>query len=140
VRKFKRKPKKGMLQQEEMVISPIEYPVSQVDKEELYRRYFFYWKSWHDELIVSFDDALNRKKQTECFAEAIKNLNELKPLLKKEKQDIVESFIRKLEELQVSLDKDTYNFDALRLKSRAERLRKDISLELSPSKIKESLL
>lgn len=140
VRKFKRKPKKEALSQEEMVLQPIEYPISQIDKEELYRRYFLYVRSWQDELIESFNGHINRKKQSECIVQSIRNLNELKQLLKKEKQDTAELFISKLRDLQSALDKDVFNFNTAKIKSQVERLKKDIVLELSPDKIKEALL
>jgi len=139
-RKFKRKPKKEALQQEEMVLEPVEYPVSQIDKEELYRRYFLYLRSWNDELIESFNGAVNRKKQAECIIQLIRNLNEIKQLLKDEKQDLAEIFINKFRDLQDSLDKDLFNFDTARLKLQVERLKKNIDSELSLSKIKELLL
>lgn len=139
-RKFKRKSKKEALQQEEMVLQPIEYPISQIDKEELYRRYFLYLKSWQDELVESFNGNINRKKQSECIIQLVRNLNELKQLLKKEKQDIAAVFIKKFQNLQDSLDKDLFNFNTAKIKSQVERLKKDINAELSVAKIKELLL
>jgi len=48
-RKFTRKSKKPG-QPVQMVLAPEEYKGPDMSKEELYRQYFLFWKSWHDEL------------------------------------------------------------------------------------------
>ncbi|MBM3255730.1 MAG: hypothetical protein FJZ08_05460, partial [Candidatus Omnitrophica bacterium] len=46
VRKFTRKSKKEDLHREEMVLAPQEYQKPKLSKEEEYRQYLLYWKSW----------------------------------------------------------------------------------------------
>ena len=61
VRKFTRKSKNPV--EEVMVLAPEEYKGPQQTKEELYRQYFLFWKSWQDELIESLLQNKSNKKK-----------------------------------------------------------------------------
>lgn len=140
VRKFTRKPKKENLPREEMVLSPIEYEAPKMSKEELYRQYLLYWKSWHDELIESLSSGSNRKKQFDCAAEAIKNLEQLKILLNEDAQKRLAVYLKQLTDLTDSIKKDTYASDVSSHRLNAERIKRNILRDFSYSKIKESLI
>src|SRR3990167_4305344 len=84
VRKFTRKRKKEDLPQEEMVLAPEEWKGPQMTKEQMYRQYFMFWKSWQDELVESLLQKRSQKKQIDCSLEAIKNLLSLRALLNTE--------------------------------------------------------
>ena len=139
VRKFTRKPKKENLPQEEMVLAPEEY-VPEVNKEELYRQYFLFWKSWQSELIDSLVQKRSHKKQMECVEEAIKNLMNMRSLLNEEKQRRLDPYIGRTEELKSSIARDVYGASAFTSAQAAERLRMNILRDFSYNKIKDSLL
>lgn len=139
VRKFTRKPKKDSLPREEIVAAPQEYKAPVMSREEQYRQYFLYWKSWQDELINSLTNTTNPKKQIGCIAEAIKNLQELKGLLKEEKQKILSDYINQMERLKNAITQDIYGIHAVTSRYEAERLRRDILQLFSYPKIKDYL-
>ena len=62
-RKFTRKSKKPD-QAVEMVLVPQEYKGPNMTKEELYRQYFLYWKSWQEELINALTQKTSQKKKS----------------------------------------------------------------------------
>ena len=139
VRKFTRKPKKEGLPHEEMVLAPEEYKGPQMTKEELYRQYFLYWRSWQDELIESLRSGKNHKKQIGCLDEAIKNLGELRSLLSEDKQKKLDIYINQLKDLKELVNKDIYgnNLDGNRMT--AERIKRNILRDFSYNKIKDYL-
>lgn len=138
VRKFTRKSKKEQLQQEELVLVPEEY-TCKATKEELYRQYFLFWKSWHDELINSLTVGANHKKQITAAGEALKNLEQLKAMLNEEKQKKLEVYIDKLKSLSELIAKDIYGNNIGNNRWEAERLKKSILRDFSYNKIKNSL-
>ena len=140
VRKFTRKPKKEDLPKEEMVLSPEEYKTPQVSKEEIYRQYFLFWKSWHDELIVSLQEGANHKKQIDCVREAIENLTQLKILFNEEKQKNIDVYINQLKDLEDLIAKDIYGSAIARNRLAAERIKRNILRDFSYSKIKDYLM
>jgi len=143
VRKFTRKPKKDELPQEEMVLVPEEYKPT-MTKEDLYRQYLLYWKSWQDELIESLVNrgasTYNYKKQLSCAEQAIKNLEQLKALLNEEKQKELDKYIVKMRNLQAEIRDNSYPVELLTYRAAAERLRRAILRDFSFNKVKGSLL
>ena len=139
VRKFTRKPKKENLPVEEMVVAPEEYIAPQITKEELYHQYLLYWKSWHDELINSLHKGASYKKQIECIDEAIKNLEQLGPLLKEEKIKILDTSISQMQDLRGKIARDIYGNDVDRNRSNAENIKRNILRDLSYRKMKDYL-
>lgn len=139
VRKFTRKPKKENLPQEEMILAPEEYKGPQMTKEEAYRQYFLFWKSWHDELIESLLQRRSQKKQIDCAEEAIKNLINLRVLLSIDMQKNLDVYILKLKELQDQISTDSYGNNAITNAQRAERIKMDILKRFSYSKIRKDI-
>jgi len=139
VRKFTRKHKKDTSVQEEMVLAPEEYKGPQMTKEELYRQYFLFWKSWHDELIESLIRGTNHKKQIDCANEAIKNLEQLRSLLNLEKQKKLYIYINELRDLKDLVTKDIYGNNITKSRSIAERIKMNILRDFSYPKIKDYL-
>jgi len=140
VRKFTRKPQKEDLPRQELVLVPQEYSGPQMTKEELYRHYFLYWKSWHGELIVSLYPQGNHKKQMECINEAIKNLTKTKGLLSAERNKEVDAYLLQLENLKDLISRDVYGNNTVNTRAKAEQLKRNILRDLSYSEIKESLI
>lgn len=140
VRKFTRKPKKENLPREEMVLTPEEYKGPQMTKEELYRQYFLFWKSWQDELINSLSYEANHKKQIACAVEAIKNLMNLRGLLNDQRQKQLDIYIGQLNDLKWLIAKDSYGNNIASNRQKAERIRKNILQKFSYNKIKDYLI
>jgi hypothetical protein len=140
VRKFTRKPKKEALPQEEMVLVPEEYKGPQITKEEQYRQYFLFWKSWQDELITSLLEKRSQKKQIDCAKEAIRNLVSLKAFLNEEKQKKLDIYINRLNDLQGQISQDLYGSNIVTHLQEAERIRRDILRNFSYHKISKDIV
>lgn len=139
VRKFTRKPRKESQPKQELVLVPEEYKPPRMTKEEVYRQYFLYWKSWHDELINSLSTGSSYKKQIDTANEAIKNLESLRAALQEAKQKKLDVYINQLKDLKNEIAQDLYgnNISANRLT--AERIRRSILRDFSYNKIKDYL-
>ncbi|MFA5114496.1 MAG: hypothetical protein WC469_00320 [Candidatus Omnitrophota bacterium] len=137
-RKFTRKSKKEA-PREEMILAPEEYHGPKMSKEEIYRQYFLYWKSWHGELIQSLTDGKNRKKQIDCVGEELKNLYQLRSMLNSDMQGRLDTYINKVQDLKSSLMRDIYGSKLEDNRQRAERIRMDILRDFSYIRIKDSL-
>ena len=139
VRKFTRKPKQENEPQDEMVVAPEEYKVLVVSKEEQYRQYFLFWKSWHDELIQSFFSTTNRKKYISCADEAIENLSQIHPLLKPEKQTRLDAYLLRLKQLRDAIINDVYGQNSNAHRDEAETIKRGILRYFSYSQVKDYL-
>ena len=139
VRKFTRKPRKENLPKQELVLVPEEYKPPRMTKEEAYRQYFLYWKSWHDELINSLSTGSSHKKQIDCANEAIKNLEQLRAALQEAKQKKLDVYINQLKDLDKGIAEDLYGNDISVNRLTAERIRRNILHEFSYNKIKDYL-
>jgi len=139
IRKFTRKPKKENLAKEELVLEPEEYTGSALTKEELYRQYFLFWKSWQEELIASLSEGSNYKKRLDCAEEVIKNLKELRLLLVEERSKKLEGYINQMSVLGGAIEKDIYGVNILKHRLNAERLERIILKQFVYYKVKDYL-
>ena len=135
VRKFTRKPKEHKLQ-EEPVLVPQDYSLSDLSTEERYRQYFLFWKSWQDELITAMNPQTSYKKKKECVQEAINNLEEIRALLLEEKQKELDVYLERLRHLSSAIIQDIYGTRLIINKSRAESLKRSILRDFSYSNVK----
>ena len=140
VRKFTRKQKKDNIPQEEMVLAPEEWKGPQMTKEQMYRQYFMFWKSWQDELIESLLQKRSQKKQIDCSSEAIKNLIGLRGLLNSDSQKKLDNYIGQTKGLRDSISRDSYGSSSLGFANTAERIRRNILKDFSYNKVKNYLL
>jgi len=140
VRKFTRKPKKEDASIEELVLVPEEYSSPQMSRDELYQKYFIYWKSWQDELIVSLYPGGNHKKQMDCVNEASNNLAKIKGLLSANKNKQVDVYLAQLENLRGLISQDLYSNNTTNNRTKAEQLKRNILRDLSYKKIKDYLM
>jgi len=138
VRKFTRK-RKTEAPKEPMVLVPQEYKAPQMSKEEVYRQYFLYWRSWHDELINSLSGGANHKKQMDCINEALKNLKQLRQGLQEARQKKLDNYIKQLEDLRGSIREDLYGTNVAQNRLSAERIKRAILREFSYEKVKKYL-
>ena len=140
VRKFTRKRKKENLPKEELVLAPEEYKPPKMTKEEVYRQYVLYWKSWHDELINSLSGGASHKKQIYCANEALKNLDSLRGTLQEARQKKLDIYINQLKDLKKEIEKDLYGNNVSSNRLTAERIRRSILRDFSYNKIKDYLV
>ncbi|MCX5707486.1 MAG: hypothetical protein NTY14_00660 [Candidatus Omnitrophica bacterium] len=139
-RKFVRKPNPESLKKEEVVFAPQEYKDEGVTNADLYRQYFLYWKTWQDELIDSLESSGNRKRQIDSLNEGLKNLDNIKPLVKPEAAARLEAYIKDLQELREAIIKDDYANRVADNRRQAERIKRAILDDFSFGKIKDSIL
>jgi len=138
VRKFTRKSKKDKFPEKDIVLVPEEYK-SNMTKEEQYRQYFVFWKSWQDELIAALVKGGSYKRQIDCTEEAIKNLVSLRALLIEEKQNKIGYYINRLNSLKEAISQDIYGYALDLNRQTAERIRRNILRDFSYNKIKGCL-
>jgi hypothetical protein len=141
VRKFTRKSKRDAKEKQELVLAPEEYKPAFANKEEAYRQYFLYWKSWHDELINSLSGigTISNKKQVDCVNETIKNLEDMKKILKETKQKELDVYIKQLNDLKDAIKQDSYGRSLTMNRMAAERIKRYILRDFSYDKVKESM-
>lgn len=138
VRKFTRKSKKSDTAVE-MVLAPEEYKGPNMTKEELYRQYFLYWKSWQDELINALTQKSSLKKKIDCAQEALRNLFNMKMLLVADAQKNFDKHITKSNDLLSQMRNDTYGTNDNRNCQAAQLNKANIERELSYPKIRNYL-
>ncbi|KPK97182.1 MAG: hypothetical protein AMJ95_10405 [Omnitrophica WOR_2 bacterium SM23_72] len=139
VRKFTRKPKTQEFPEEEMILAPEEYEPIVLSPGERYQQDFLFWKVWQDELIVSLQEKRSQKKQLDCVKQAIKNLENLRPLLKDELRQSLEHYIEQEMRLMDSIEKDIYGGQTSTNMSSAERIKRNILRDFAYGKIKGHL-
>ncbi len=140
VRKFTRKKKKDNMPQEEMVVSPQEYPAPVLSKEQLYRKYFLYWQSWQDELIEALLYPTSRKRMLDCADQSIQNLKYMQVMLNDKAKAKLDNYINQMQGLRSMIDGDIYNQQVVYERSTAERVRRDIFRDFPYHKIKDKLI
>lgn len=125
VRKFTRKSKKSD-QSVQMVLVPEEYKGPNMTKEELYRQYYLYWGSWHDELINALVQKSSLKKKMDCAQEALKNLVNMKKMLVEDAQKNFDVEISRFNDLLSSIKSDAYGANDSRNLRLAERIKSSV--------------
>ena len=137
-RKFTRKSKKAD-QAIEMVLIPEEYKGPNMTKEEIYRQYFLFWKSWQDELINALTQRSSLKKKIDCGQEALKNLVNMRGLLVAPAQKNLDAYIDRSRDLISDMQSDIYGSNDNRSIQTAERLKSDIQRVFIYPKIRNYL-
>jgi hypothetical protein len=144
VRKFTRKSNKDKEAEVEMVLAPEEYK-SMMTKDDYYRQYLLYWKSWQGELIESLNISGrgnvggNYKKQKDCVNQAITNLINMRTLLNPDLEVKLDKYISRMNVLKDSIVSDPYSNLADSNRQQAEQLRRDILKNFSYNYVKASL-
>lgn len=137
-RKFTRKSKKSN-QPVQMVLAPEEYKGPDMSKEELYRQYYIYWKSWQDELINALTLKSSLKKKVDCAQEALKNFVNMKMQLLPEARKNFDATIARFNELLVSLNKDVYGSADNSNCQEATQIKANISRDFAYAKVRNYL-
>ena len=137
-RKFTRKSKKTD-QVVEMVLTPEEYKGPDLSKEQLYRQYFLFWKSWQDELISALTYNGSLKKKIDCAKEALKNLINMRTLFAATAQNNFDPYIARSNNLISDMQSDTYGSNNSRNIQVAQHLKSDIQRGFIYPKIRNYL-
>ena len=138
VRKFTRKSNKE--KPEEMVLAPEEWKGPKMTKEEQYRQYYIFWKSWQDELMNVFSRNSPQKKKVDCAHQAVKNLVNMRALLNESKQKQLDPYIKQMVDLEGDIKSDVYGASDNALGQRSERLKMNIQQNFSYNDIKNDLI
>jgi hypothetical protein len=109
-----------------MVLAPEEYKGPDMTKEDLYRQYFLFWKSWHDELENALTQRSSLKKKVDCAQEALKNLINMKGMLVGDMQKNIDVYVNRMIELLAAIKSDVYGTNDSRNLQTAERIKMDI--------------
>lgn len=139
VRKFTRKQKKEK-EPEELVLAPEEYKPPARTPEEIYRGYFLFWKSWHDELLNALaQESTSQKKRIDCAQEAIKNLSSMKDMLNEPAQKKLNKYVVQLKDLRDSFKQDLYGSNYSRHFQTAERIKLSVIKDFSFAKTRNNI-
>jgi hypothetical protein len=140
-RKFVRKAKTEKENPEEVIYVPQEYPVQVTSNEDMYRNYYTFWKSWHQELIEVLSEGQNHKKQVECINEVISNLNKMKDLLVPDAQGGLNEYIQKVIPIQGEIVSNRSNPGNLAImKAKLESIKSKIARDYIIKKIKQKII
>lgn len=139
-RKFVRKPKPENIKKEEVVFAPEEYKNEGVSNQDLYLRFFTFWKAWQDELIDSLEKNGNRKRQISSLNEAVKNLENILPLIAPESAGKLDYYIKQLRSLREAVERDIYSNSVSDNRHRADRLKREIIRDFSFNNIKDKII
>ena len=77
-RKFARRKKEKEEKHAPIIVKTFDYS-KDLRVDELYKRHFLFWQSWHSELIDRMDSSY--KKRSECYAHIISSLSEMNKYL-----------------------------------------------------------
>ena len=138
-RKFTRKSKKEKAP-EEMVLSPEEWKGPKMTKEEMYRQYYLFWKSWQDELINALSQGASLKKKNDCAEQADKNLLGMRTMLNETKQKQLDIYLKQVDSLASAIKSDIYGASNNSNRQAAENIRRNILQRFSYGDIKNDLL
>ncbi|MBL7084870.1 MAG: hypothetical protein ISS43_02035 [Candidatus Omnitrophica bacterium] len=138
-KKFVRKPKEE--KQIEVVVHTQEYS-SEYSPEQIYKKYFLFWRSWHEELVNSLNaQEGNRKKLISAAKKSVENLQQMRQLLLPEKQDRLDIYILEQKSIVRELNKRRLSpAQRLKIKTRLEKQRRQIQKEFGYSHIQEHLI
>ena len=134
-RKFTRK--KKVEEKPAPVITMYDYS-KDLRVDELYKKRFLYWKTWHIELIERLDE--NYKKRIECYEHTVMNLYEMKKYLNDAKFDELSPFIEQIESVEQDIGEKNFSKGQKNKIARLlEYTRRKIEKGFSYSKVKNFL-
>jgi len=134
-RKFTRK--KKVEEKPAPVITMYDYK-KDLRVEELYKKRFLFWKSWHGELIDRLDETY--KKRIDCYDQALMNLQEMKNYLAPAKAAELELFAEKMKALDPDIRKKRLTeLETREMKSSLEKMKRRIDNEFSYSNVENFL-
>lgn len=139
-KKFVRKSKVEEKEADEVVVAPEEYPAPAADNHALYRQYFLFWRTWHDELVDSLEVNGNHKRQIESVEEAVTNLVNLRLLIDEPSRARLDVSIGALRGLRDAVAKDFYYQKVEANRKTARDIRRQIVDSFSYAKVRGNIL
>lgn len=134
-RKFVRQPKQK--QKPIPVVQTVDYS-KDLRVEELYKKHFLFWKSWHNELIDRLEE--NYKKRISCFDSLISSLKSMRKYLSEEKAAEIDPFISQIEALEPEIKQERLSTsEAYRIRTTLEKTRRQIDKRFSYRDVKDFL-
>ncbi len=134
-RKFVRKPKEK--EKPTPVVQTIDYSVG-LRSEELYKKHFLFWQSWHTELIDRIGD--NFKKRTVCYDQIMTSLKSMRKYLIEEKARELDPFIVQIESIGKDTKKERLSAtEVYRIKTVLEKTKRQIDKRFSYRDVKNYL-
>ena len=134
-RKFTRKKRKQP--RPTPVITTFDY-AKDLRVEELYKKRFLYWKTWHTELLNRMDAGY--KKRVACYDHALMNLKEMQKYLKDAKISEIEPLVEKLQSIDPDIRKKRLSKgEEVRMRRVLEKTKRQIDKNFSYSKVKDYL-
>lgn len=106
--------------------------------EELYKKRFLFWRSWHGELIDRMGGTY--KKRIECYDQAVMNLMEMEKYLRGELASELEPFIEDMKSISPDIKKRKLSKgEQIKLKSLLEKTKRRVDKKFSYPRVKDSL-
>ncbi|NQV04388.1 MAG: hypothetical protein HQ532_02720 [Candidatus Omnitrophica bacterium] len=106
--------------------------------EELYKKRFLFWRSWHGELIDRMGGTY--KKRIECYDQTVMNLMEMEKYLRGELASELKPFIEDMKSISSDIkEKKLSKSEQIKLKSLLEKAKRSIDKKFSYPKVKDSL-
>jgi len=119
------------------VITTFDY-AKELRVDELYKKRFLFWKSWHGELIDRMDGGY--KKRAECYGQMMENLLEMQKYLNGQKSAEIEAFITEIKSIDPDVKKkDLTNSERYRIKQVLEKTKRLIDKRFAYSDVKDFL-
>ena len=139
-KKFVRKKNLEKKQKKHHVLVAYDAKQETPQAEGLYKKRYFFWKTWHLELVNRLD--MNYKKRTLCFDRALQKLIEMQEFLNEQKKEDLEILISRLKALEpaVKKNKNLLQTDLNKLKRSLEKIRRQIEANFGYLDVKDSLV
>lgn len=135
-KKFVRK-KKNEEKIAPVVVTTYDYS-KELRVEELYKKYFLFWKSWQTELIDRMD--ASHKKRIECYDFTVESLLQMKKYLSDAKGNEFEHFISEIKSIDPDIRKQTLSkSEKYRFRQLLENTKRKIDKQFSYPQVKDYL-
>ncbi len=106
--------------------------------EELYKKRFLFWRTWHDELINRMD--AGHKKRVACFDSALENMIEMRKYLASPKAEELDLYIKKMIDIDKDIKEDRLTrSEKYNIKQALEKIKRQVNKNFSFSDVEEFL-
>ena len=139
-KKFVRKKNLEKKQKKHPILVAYDKTTEAPQAEGLYKKRYFFWKTWHLELVNRLD--MNYKKRTLCFDRALQKLVEMQEYLNDQKKEDLEPLIIRLKALEPAIkkNKNLLQTDLNKLKRSLEKIQRQIEANFGYLDVKDSLV
>lgn len=119
------------------VVQMIDYSIG-LRSDELYKKHFLFWQSWHTELIDRIGE--NLKKRAVCYEHLLSSLKSMRKYLVEEKARELDPFILQIESFGKDVKKERLSpTDVYRIKTVLEKTKRQIDKRFSYRDVKDYL-